>query len=84
MNLKYILLILTLIAAIFSFVGAKEQFTWWLEAIPVFVGILALLIFRKFDFTNLVYVVIFIPFFILKFPLSEIVLFIYSMTFNTP
>ena len=65
MKLPFVLLILTLVASVFSFLGAKEQFTWWLEAIPVFVGIAALFIFRKFEFTNLVYVVIFIHFLIL-------------------
>lgn len=59
MNLKYILLLLTLIATLISYIGAKEHFTWWLEAAPVFVGILALMIFRKFEFTALVYVIIF-------------------------
>lgn len=65
MKLQIILLLLTLIAAIFSYIGAKEQFTWWLEALPVFVGIVALFCFRKFQFTRLVYVVIFIHFLIL-------------------
>ena len=65
MRLQYILLLLTFIATLFSYIGAKENFTWWLEAIPVFVGILALFIFRKFEFTNLVYVVIFIHFLVL-------------------
>lgn len=65
MKLPIVLLLLTLIAAIFSYIGAKEEFTWWLEALPVFVGILTLFIFRKFQFTNLVYVVIFIHFLVL-------------------
>ena len=49
-NLKYILLILTFLALIVSYIGAKESFTWWLEVLPVFVGILFLAIFRKFEF----------------------------------
>lgn len=65
MKLKYILLIFTVIATLLSYIGAKETFTWWLEALPVFVGILALFIFRKFQLTNLVYVVIFIHFLVL-------------------
>ncbi len=65
MKIKYILLILTLIATIVSYIGAAEPFTWWLEALPVFVGILALVIFRKFEFSNFVYIVIFIHFLIL-------------------
>ncbi len=65
MSLKHILLFMTIIATIVSYIGAIEEFTWWLEALPVFVGIVALFIFRKFHFTNLVYVVIFIHFLIL-------------------
>lgn len=65
MKLKYILLILTFVASIISYTGAAEPFTWWLEALPVFAGILALVIFRKFEFTNFVYIVIFIHFLIL-------------------
>ena len=65
MKLKLILLFLTFLALIFSYVGAKESFTWWLEAAPVFLGILALLIFRKFEFTNFIYIVIFIHFLVL-------------------
>ena len=64
-NLKYILLILTFLALIVSYIGAKEPFTWWLEVSPVFVGILFLAIFRKFEFTNFVYVVIFLHFLVL-------------------
>ena len=64
-NLKYILLILTFLALIVSYIGAKEPFTWWLEVLPVFVGILFLAIFRKFEFTNFVYVVIFLHFLVL-------------------
>lgn len=65
MKLKYILLIFTLIAAVFSYIGAAEPFTWWLEALTVFLGILVLAVFRKFEFTNFVYSIIFIHFLIL-------------------
>lgn len=65
MNLKIILLVLTAIATILSYIGAIEPFTWWLEAAPVFVGVLALIIFRKFQFSVLVYIVIFIHFLVL-------------------
>lgn len=65
MKLKTILLIFTIIASVVSYIGAVEPFTWWLEAAPVFVGILALLIFRKFEFSNFVYIVIFIHFLVL-------------------
>lgn len=65
MKLKFILLLLTAIALVFSFIGAKEPFTWWLEAFPVILGVLALVIFRKFEFTNLIYIVIFVHFLVL-------------------
>ena len=65
MKLKHILLILTAIATAISYIGAAEPFTWWLEALPVFIGVLALIIFRKFEFTNFVYIIIFIHFLIL-------------------
>ena len=65
MKLKIILLVFTVIASAISYIGAIEPFTWWLEAAPVFVGILALFIFRKFEFSNLVYIVIFIHFLVL-------------------
>ena len=65
MKIQLILLFLTIVVTAFSYIGAKETFTWWLEALPVFVGILAFIIFRKFQFTNLVYVVIFIHFLVL-------------------
>ncbi len=65
MKIQLILLFLTIVVTAFSYIGAKERFTWWLEALPVFVGILAFIIFRKFQFTNLVYVVIFIHFLVL-------------------
>lgn len=65
MKLKIVLLILTIIAVVISYIGATEPFTWWLEAAPVLVGILALFIFRKFEFTNFVYIIIFIHFLVL-------------------
>lgn len=65
MKLKIILLLLTIIASVLSYIGATEPFTWWLEAAPVFVGILALIIFRKFEFSNFVYIIIFIHFLVL-------------------
>lgn len=65
MKIQYLLLILTMVATVFSYIGAKETFTWWLEALPVFLGILALVAFRKFEFTNFLYIIIFIHFLIL-------------------
>lgn len=64
-NLKLILLVLTIAALVFSYIGAKEPFTWWLEVAPVFLGLFFLIIFRKFKFTNLIYVVIFLHFLVL-------------------
>lgn len=65
MKIQYILLLLTIVATVFSYLGAKETFTWWLEALPVFLGIIALLIFRKFQLTNFLYIITFIHFLIL-------------------
>lgn len=65
MKLRLILLFLITILTIVSYIGAAEPFTWWLESAPVFLGILALIIFRKFQFTNFVYIIIFIHFLIL-------------------
>lgn len=65
MKIKWILLVFTFVAGVFSFNNATEPFTWWLEALPVFAGIVALIIFRKFEFSNFTYIVIFIHFLIL-------------------
>jgi len=62
---KEILLVITLIAIIISYIGAFEPFTWWLEVTPVFIGIVFLIIYRKFELSNLLYVVIFIHFMVL-------------------
>lgn len=65
MKLKHILLILTIIATTVSYMGAAEPFTWWLEALPVFLGIFVLIITRKFEFSSFVYAIIFIHFLVL-------------------
>lgn len=65
MKLRAVLFGLTVIAIIVSCIGAAEPFTWFLEAAPVFVGIVVLFIFRKFQFSSLVDIVIFIHFVIL-------------------
>ena len=60
MKLLYILLALLLALLVWSGINPKEQFTWFLEVLPAVIGILILLFtFKKFRFTNLVYVLIF-------------------------
>lgn len=55
------LLIAFLICSILSFIECKETFTWFLECIPAFVGVLVLLLtYNKFKFSNFTYTVIFI------------------------
>lgn len=49
MKLKHILFILTVFATVISLIGANENFTWWLEAFPVILGVIVLIIFRKFQ-----------------------------------
>ena len=60
MKLLYALLFLLLALLVWSGINPKEQFTWFLEVSPAVIGILVLLFtFKKFRFTNLVYVLIF-------------------------
>lgn len=60
MKLLYALLFLLFVLLIWSGINPKEYFTWFLEVLPAVLGILVLLItFKKFRFTNLVYVLIF-------------------------
>ncbi|WP_055444220.1 DUF2238 domain-containing protein [Lacinutrix himadriensis] len=61
MKLIYILLTLTILLLIWSAIQPFEYFTWFLEVLPVLIGILVLVVtFRQFRFTNLVYILIFI------------------------
>jgi len=55
------LLIAFLIFSVVSFIGCKETFTWFLECIPAFIGVIVLsLTYNKFKFSNFTYTVIFI------------------------
>lgn len=60
MKFIYALLFLLLVLLVWSGINPKEYFTWFLEVSPAVLGILVLTItFKKFRFTNLVYVLIF-------------------------
>lgn len=60
MKLLYSLLFLLLALLIWSGINPKEYFTWFLEVLPAVLGVLVLAItFKKFRFTNLVYILIF-------------------------
>ena len=61
MKLIYTLLILTILLLIWSAINPFEYFTWFLEVLPAVIGVLVLVFtFKRFQFTNLVYVLIFI------------------------
>jgi putative membrane protein len=56
MKLHLLLLICFLIASVASFIGCKEAFTWFLECIPAFLGVLVLLLtYKNFRFSNFTY-----------------------------
>lgn len=60
MKFIYTLFFLLLALLIWSGINPKEYFTWVLEVLPAVLGILILLFtFRRFRFTNLVYLLIF-------------------------
>lgn len=60
MKLIYTLLGLTVLLLIWSAINPFEYFTWFLEVLPAIIGVLVLMItFKKFRFTNFVYVLIF-------------------------
>lgn len=60
MKLIYSLLFFLAILLVWSGINPKESFTWFLEVSPAVIGILILIFtFKKFRFTNLVYVLIF-------------------------
>jgi len=60
MKLIYTLLILIILLFIWSAIKPFEYFTWFLEVSPAIIGILVLaLTYKRFRFTNLVYVLIF-------------------------
>ena len=60
MKLIYTLLFLFCALLIWSAINPKEYFTWFLEVLPAVLGILVLIFtFKKFRFTNLLYLLIF-------------------------
>nr|WP_321221443.1 DUF2238 domain-containing protein [uncultured Psychroserpens sp.] len=60
MKLIYALLGLTVLLFIWSAIHPYEYFTWLLEVSPAIIGVLVLMVtFKKFRFTNFVYVLIF-------------------------
>ncbi len=61
MKFVYTLLALLMALLIWSAINPKEYFTWFLEVLPAILGLLILVFtFKKFRFTNLVYLLIFI------------------------
>jgi len=61
MNFLKTLLLLLLILLTWSAINPFEYFTWFLEVLPAIIGVLVLLFtYRNFQFTTLVYVLIFI------------------------
>lgn len=61
MKFLYTLLFLLFVLLIWSGINPKEYFTWFLEVLPAVLGILILVLsFKKFRFTNLLYLLIFI------------------------
>lgn len=61
MRTHLILLLIFIAGTIFSFIGCKELFTWFLECIPAFIGVIILLItYNKFRFSNFTYYMILI------------------------
>lgn len=60
MKFIYTLLILLSALLIWSAINPKEYFTWFLEILPAVLGVLILIFtFKKFRFTNMVYLLIF-------------------------
>jgi len=61
MNFLKTLLLLLLILLIWSAINPFEYFTWFLEVLPAIIGVLVLLFtYKDFQFTKLVYILIFI------------------------
>jgi len=53
------LLLIFVLCAVASFIGCKETFTWFLECIPAFLGVLILVLtYNRFRFSNLTYYII--------------------------
>lgn len=61
MNFLRTLLLLLLILLIWSAIKPFEYFTWFLEVLPAIIGVLVLLFtYKNFQFTTLVYILIFV------------------------
>ncbi|EDM37281.1 hypothetical protein PBAL39_09066 [Pedobacter sp. BAL39] len=61
MKKHLLLLSLFIFSAIISFVGCREVFTWFLESIPAFIGVLILLLtYQKFRLSDFTYLMILI------------------------
>lgn len=61
MKFHIALLTIFILSSIISFIGCKEVFTWFLECIPAFIGVLILLFtYNKFKFSNFTYSIILI------------------------
>jgi putative membrane protein len=59
MKFPVYLLFLFIVSTVISFIGCKEVFTWFLEAVPALIGVVVLaLTYRKFRFSNFTYTVI--------------------------
>lgn len=55
------LLVIFLLVSVWSFIDCKEIFTWFLECLPAFLGIIILLFtYKNFKFSNLTYAAIFL------------------------
>ncbi|TAL35916.1 MAG: DUF2238 domain-containing protein [Alphaproteobacteria bacterium] len=58
-RLKYFLLVSLLFVILWSYIGAADRFTWWMEAFPVLLGLPVLIVSReKFPLTILIYCLI--------------------------
>ncbi len=61
MKLIYSLLILIVLLLIWSAINPFDYFTWFLEVLPAVIGVIVLAFtYKRFRFTNLVYVLIFL------------------------
>ena len=61
MKLHYSLLAVLIALLVWSAINPFEYFTWFLEILPALVGILVVIFtFKRFQFTNLVYILIFL------------------------
>ena len=61
MRFHLVLLGIFIVGSILSFIGCKETFTWFLECIPAFIGVLILILtYKNFRFSNFTYLMILI------------------------